>query len=404
MAKNKVLITMIKAADGGVASMVEFVIDMLRKRNYQITIAYYEPYSLNPELSVSVPKLLRGATPKTQQQTFKGCNAIAVGCWLPEFEFTQYWSTQHWKKIIDQHQLHISVSGSCLAALAYTQQKIPFMAWTATDWHGDRAHRVSTFPWYRRLFDRLFVVSKSQKLEAEIIASDNVVALSQHTRSALNMAANVSDDAILSMPIDTEMFCPLLQTNNEKPVANKKPLRIGFIGRFEDPRKNIAMFLRSAAIVVQSYPDLEIFLIGDNLSDKNRLLISTLNIQANINVVEYVERETLPAMIQSFDVFVLPSYQEGLCIAALEAMSCAIPIVSTRCGGPQDYLQDNENGLFCDFSAESMSQAILQLLSDEPKRVRYAKRARQTVEENYSLASVEKQFWTLFDDIFEQTA
>jgi len=164
------------------------------------------------------------------------------------------------------------------------------------------------------------------------------------------------------------------------------------------------MFLRSAAIVVQSYPDLEIFLIGDNLSDKNRLLISTLNIQANINVVEYVERETLPAMIQSFDVFVLPSYQEGLCIAALEAMSCAIPIVSTRCGGPQDYLQDNENGLFCDFSAESMSQAILQLLSDEPKRVRYAKRARQTVEENYSLASVEKQFWTLFDDIFEQTA
>lgn len=398
MENKKVLISTIKANDGGVATMLEFVIDSLRKRNYQITIAYYEPYSITPALSVPVFKLLTGAKPKSINQTYKGCDAIAVGCWLPEFEFTQYLPTTHWKRIVEQHDIHLSVSGSSFAALVYTKLKLPFLAWTATDWRGDRNHRVSTFPWFRRLFDRLFVVGQSERLEKTIIRTGNAVALSHYTRKALNEVADVHDTAVLTMPIETDVFCPL--SLSEATDANKTAFRIGFVGRFEDPRKNISLFLKSAAMVIQSFPDLEVLLIGDVLSDKNTLLLNELGISNNVTVLEYVERTELPGLIQTLDLFVLPSYQEGLCIAALEAMSCAIPIISTRCGGPEDYLRNKENGLFCDSSVESMSGTILQLLSDESRRIRYAKEARLTVEKYHSLAVVEQQFWTLFDEKF----
>jgi len=377
MENKKVLISTIKANDGGVATMLEFVIDVLRKRNYKLTIAYYEPYSITPALSVPAFKLLTGAKPKTIKQTYKGCDAIAVGC---------------------QHDIHLSVSGSSFSALAYTKLKTPFLAWIATDWRGDRGHRVSTFPWFRRLFDRLFVVAQSERLEKMIIRTSNVAALSRYTRKALNEVADVHDTAVLTMPIDTDEFYPLLESDAIK--ISKTQLRIGFVGRFEDPRKNISLFLKSAAKVIQSYPDLEVLLIGDELSNKNTQLLNDLGVKGNVTVVEYVERTKLPSLIQTLDLFVLPSHQEGLCIAALEAMSCAIPIVSTRCGGPEDYLRDNENGVFCDSSVESMSKTILQLLSDESRRIRYAKQARQTIEKDHSLAAVEKQFWTLFDEKF----
>ena len=406
MENKKILISTIKAQDGGVATMLEFVIGVLRKRNYEVTMAYYEPYSITPALSVPLIKLLTGAKPKTLNQTFNGCEAIAVGCWLPEFEFTQYLPTKHWKQIIKQHDIHLSVSGSCFAALAYTlvnttaRAQTPFLSWTATAWRGDRDHRVRTFPWLRRLFDRLFVVAQSERLEKKIIRTGNVVALSQYTRKFLNQVADVCDTSVLTMPIKTHVFCPLSQ--NEVARVRQRAFRIGFVGRFEDPRKNISLFLKSAAKVVQSYPDLEVLLVGDALSDKNLQLLYDLGIQDNVKVMEYVERTELPALIQTLDIFVLPSHQEGLCIAALEAMSCAVPVVSTRCGGPEDYLHNEENGLFCDSTVDSMSAAILQLLSDDSTRMRYSKKARQTVEEQHSFAVVEKQFWTLFDEKFHE--
>jgi len=78
-----------------------------------------------------------------------------------------------------------------------------------------------------------------------------------------------------------------------------------------------------------------------------------------------------------------------------------VPVVSTCCGGPESYIESGENGLLVASDVDSMAAAILQLLSDEQRRLSYAENARETVLRDFSKQAQENVFWTLFDDQFQ---
>ena len=389
MTKNKVLITTLEPVSGGVPSMLKIIIEYLHQRNYQITLAYYSPYSMNPELSVPVLKLFQ-RRPSIKKDFFHGCDGVGVGCWLPELEFTHNWLTERWQNLIDQHTFHLTVSGSCLASYPYVQTKTPFWAWIATDWQGDREDRVKKFPLVRRFVDTTLIKPVAKWMEKKIIASGNVIALSSYTKSQLNKRCfDGAVNDILAMPIDTESFKP--QSKNEKKY------RIAFVGRFSDPRKNLNLLLESVAQVVEKIPLLEVYLIGDNLTLKQQEYSNELGIIEHLKIYDYMQRDALSKTLTTCDVFVLPSYQEGLCIAAMEAMSCGVPIVSTRCGGPEMFIENNVNGVLVDFNVTEMSAAILQLLTNDELRLGYSFQARKTIVEQYNKETQERTFWALFD-------
>lgn len=396
---RNVLIATIQPAGGGVPAMVKAVIDYLRQRDYTVTLAYYEPYSVSPECSVPLHCLF-SRKPSSKFSEYYEAPCVGIGSYLPELEFTHYKPSDQWRELIERHDVHLTVSGSCLAALPFVQSATPFMAWIASDWHGDREHRVKTFPWYRRLVDQTIIRFMTQRLERKIIGSNNLVALSEHTQTALNQKVQYDAVAdVLPMPIDTDYFAP---NPRLKPEASDG-YRIGFFGRFEDPRKNIGLLVRSFATLVKTIPQLELVLIGDRLSDHTIGLAEQLGVLDKIIVHPYISGDKLLESIHSLDVFILPSYQEGLCIAALEAMSCGVPVVSTRCGGPESYVAHGENGLLVKSDPEAMSKAILQLLSDDDLRLRYAENARKTIIQRFSKQALATVFWALFDKHFDQS-
>lgn len=384
-----VLISTIQPAGGGVPAMVRAVVDYLRQRDYQITLAYYEPYSVSPECSVPLPRLLT-RRPSTKRSEYYGCRCVGVGCYLPELEFTHYAASQPWKTLIQQHDFCLAVSGSSLAALPFVQTDTPFMAWIASDWQGDREHRVKTFPWYRRLLDQTLIAFVTKRLEKKIVKSKKLLALSEHTRAMLNQrVGGLPVEHVLPMSIDTESLQPKLATSSRQ--------SIGFVGRFEDPRKNIGLLISSFAKLVNKLPQLDLVLIGDQLSESNVKLAEQLGVLDRIVVHSYLDGDKLLDSIRSLDLFVLPSFQEGLCIAALEAMSCGVPVVSTRCGGPETYIKNAENGLLVDSDPSAMSNAIFKLLSDDSLRLSYAKKARESVIQNFSKQALATEFWRYFD-------
>ena len=364
--------------------MLKFVIDCLRQQNYRVTLAYYQPYSVTPNLSVPAHKLF-ARKPAVVYDRFYDTECVGVGCWLPELEVSHYWNSRRWKNLISDHDLHISVSGSCMAALCLLQSKVPFMAWVASDWHGDREHRVRTFPLFRQVLDRIVIAPVSKIFEKKIIRTGNVVALSENTQISLNnIAQQTAVRTVLAMPVDTEHFSPIPKL--------KGTTTLGFVGRFEDPRKHISLLFDVTAELANSIANIKLILIGDQLSDASKRKIDELGIIDRVSVMPYVDRFELPKYLRQLDIFVLPSYQEGLCIAALEAMSCGIPVVSTRCGGPESYIIDGENGRLCDHDSASISSAISQLLADSSNRKHYAKRARDTIINNFSIATQATRF------------
>ncbi len=56
------------------------------------------------------------------------------------------------------------------------------------------------------------------------------------------------------------------------------------------------------------------------------------------------EQDVIPEIYRSVDCWLVPSTTEGFGMPGLEAAACGCPIVSTRCGGPEDYLEEGQNG------------------------------------------------------------
>jgi len=386
-----VLVTTIAARDGGVSAMLRFVLDALIEQGFQPVVAFYKPYSEAAHLSVPLFRIGRGRV-RSQRETWLGrYDAHAIGCWLPELEFTHYLPTRHWRELMDACEFHISVSGNCLAATGSTLRGRPNLAWVATPWHGDRKDRVAHFPLIRRILDRLLNRHFLLSLERKILRRCAVLALSEYTRKELDaLAGKVLD--VMPMPVDTQTFAP----DPDAVVIG----RVGFSGRFNDPRKNMPLLLAAVRIARRDGLDLHLELIGDQSSPELLEMVRVAGLEGCVQIMPHLDRAILAEHLRGLDVFVVPSHQEGLCIAALEAMASGCPVVSTRCGGPEEFVRDAYSGYCVDFDAEAMAQALGRIVRDRRLRKHLAEGARATVVARYQVDVARAIFWRAFNVTF----
>ena len=389
----KALISTIRPIDGGVPRMVDFVARTLESGGIEPVLAYYQPYSLAPEMSVPL-YCLPYRRVKSRVESGGREERHAIGAWLPELEFTHYLPTKHWKAVIAECDYHLSVSGNCLAATPFALQNVPYWAWVATPWHEDREQRTHGYPLLRRLLDRWIITQGARWLERRVLDAGTIVALSEYTRERLQRLTSRSRHIdVMPMAIDTHRFKPAAR-------AQRRRKRIGFVGRLTDPRKNVSLLLGAAAWCRgNGLPDLELLLIGGSGKALEQS-IRDHGLGDAVTVIDNIDNGELPAHLNTLDLFVVPSHQEGLCIAALEAMACGVPVVSTRCGGPEEFVKDHVTGRVTEKIPELMGKAILELLSGQTRRSRLAANARQLVEDKYSKGAAQKTFWETFSSAF----
>jgi glycosyltransferase involved in cell wall biosynthesis len=100
--------------------------------------------------------------------------------------------------------------------------------------------------------------------------------------------------------------------------------------------------LRAVNRLLKEFPDLRVIGFG------------ALPLSPDLNApgcVEYhvnPDQQTIPKLYQAADCWVIPSSAEGFGMPGIEAMASHCPIVSTRCGGPEDFVFDGENGYLVD--------------------------------------------------------
>jgi glycosyltransferase involved in cell wall biosynthesis len=167
------------------------------------------------------------------------------------------------------------------------------------------------------------------------------------------------------------------------------------VGRFDDPRKNVRLLFTAYATLCRSdeeIPDLVLAgLTGPNPGDWAYAV--QLGIAGRIRMMTGVSQEALRALYQNAGVFVLSSDEEGLGMVLLEAMACGLPVVATRCGGPETVVVNDHTGVLTPVGdAAALAQAIRTLLMDPACRERMSRRARQRVQEQFSLAAAGRRF------------
>jgi len=106
------------------------------------------------------------------------------------------------------------------------------------------------------------------------------------------------------------------------------------------------------------------------------------------------------AYYAAFDVFVLPSLQEGLSHSLLEAMAMKKPAVATSVGGNVDVIRNGKNGfLVFPYDFKSLSSCIKKLVNDNKLRKRIGTLNRKTVEKRFSWENTVSKFEDLYGSL-----
>ena len=370
--------------------MLDFITDTLSANDCEPVLAYYEPYRQAPQLSVPSFRLGTRRPGCRQSIALGGFEAYAIGAWLPELEFTHYQTTHLWEEIMVGCSRFLGVSGNIMVATPFLQTGRPYLSWVATDWEEDRKDRTRQFNAVRTLLDRHVNAPRLRALEAKLLRKGQVLALSEYTRNRLDAIAGANAcQQVMPMPIDRHIF---------RPAADEVVKgRIGFSGRLGDPRKNLDLLLHSAAALENSGTSYEVTLIGGQLSESASRRIEQLGIGNRLKVKRNLSRPDLAKLLRTLDVFVVPSHQEGLCISALEAMACGCPVVSTRCGGPGEFVLDDQTGFLVDFDPAAMAEAIRRIIGNRDLRNMLSRNARDLVVERYNREHCERIFWNAFE-------
>jgi len=174
------------------------------------------------------------------------------------------------------------------------------------------------------------------------------------------------------------------------------------VGRLDDPRKNIAMLIEAFALAQDTLPrGVRLVLAGERPpGDDIFALARQLGVANRIDVRLALPAEELAALYRRAAVFALSSNEEGLALVALEAMASGVPVVCTRCGGPETSVVEGETGFLVPLGdARAMADRLVALMSDEALRRRMGRAARDHTAEHFSLTTTGNCFLATYAEL-----
>ena len=212
--------------------------------------------------------------------------------------------------------------------------------------------------------------------------SDGVTAVSNFLKKS------IIDEFKITRPIeviynfvDTDRFrpnssdsCRCYAPNNEKIVVHVSNFR---------SKKRVLDAIRVFAKIQEGLPAI-LLLIGEG-QDRNLAyeLVAELGIQDKVHFLgnqDYVE-----SILPCSDLFLLPSEKESFGLAALEAMSCGVPVVGTNAEGIPEVVRHGEVGFLHDVGdVEGMTESAVALLADPELHGRISQNARTLAVERFS--------------------
>ena len=161
---------------------------------------------------------------------------------------------------------------------------------------------------------------------------------------------------------------------------------IGMVGRLW-LQKNPQCFVRAAIQVVAKREHVSFFMIGDGeFRTELEAAIQNSGFADRIRIMGW--RSDVPDLLKALDLMVLPSRWEGMPLAILEAMSSAVPVVASNIPGNFHLISDGCDGrLFPLDDDDALARALIDLIDDPAKRLRFSAQSRAKVLANYTLST-----------------
>lgn len=220
-----------------------------------------------------------------------------------------------------------------------------------------------------------------------------VVGLSRAVRETVRMLlpglhVEIIPSMYASLPVDRDKLEALRARYRDAFV-------IGHIGALVSRQKGQGVLIEAARMLLEKYPQLRFLLLGDG-EDERRLKREAAGCP-QIEFIGYVQ--DVGTWIEAFDLFVFPSFGEGLGSTLLDIMQHGRAIVASGVDGILDVIDNERNGLLVPTGdAGRLATAIERLYLDAPLRRRLVEQARQDLG-RYSPVQVAECYHKLYESI-----
>lgn len=154
------------------------------------------------------------------------------------------------------------------------------------------------------------------------------------------------------------------------------------------PRKGQIYLIEAIAPLQQRFPHIRLVLVGPakDPAYAARVAQRAEQLGASNAIVWAGPRHDLPEVYSAADLGVLPSLEETLPLAVLEAMAARLPVVATTAGGTPECIEHESTGLLVPpADPHRLSDVLARLICDEALRHRFAQAGRRCIEERFSV-------------------
>lgn len=205
------------------------------------------------------------------------------------------------------------------------------------------------------------------------VLADNHLAISQ-------AAANFSEKLgaknvkIVYNSVDTNLFKPLKRNNRDKSLV------LIYVGRLIEA-KGVQVLIKAFKQINEKNCCLMIVGTG-NYEEQLKL---TVNGDDRIKFLGQQNRPEIISLLQQSDIFINPSFAEGLPTSVLEAAACELSLIATDVGGTCEIIHNKKDGFLVEpNNVEDLKNKLKLLIKDDDLRAIFSKKIRIKIEERFS--------------------
>lgn len=221
--------------------------------------------------------------------------------------------------------------------------------------------------------------------------ADRITSPTQNSADYFTQMTGLDDVVAISNGIDTAAYTPDFEP--------KPDHRVVYVGRL-DEEKHIDELIAAVARISTMTPELDVQLDiigGGEMKQKLREQAATLGVTDRVHFLGKLSDEELRATLTRGTVFAMPSRAELQCIAAMEAMATALPVVAANAMALPHLVHEGSNGhLYEPGDVDALAAALTDVLTADPARLAAMKNASLEVVAGHSMSHTLDMFEALY--------
>lgn len=228
-------------------------------------------------------------------------------------------------------------------------------------------------------------------VDFSINQSDGVTAVSEYLKEETYKRFDIKKDIeVIPNFIDLQRFKKSNKTHFKKAICPEGEKIVVHVSNFREV-KRVPEVISVFHEILQNDIKAKLLLVGDG-PDRQRAERRCRELKICDQVRFLGKQENVEEILSIADLFLIPSGSETFGLAALEAMSCSVPVISTNIGGLPEVNIQGETGYLCDLDdIECMAKHAVEILKDDDLHEELSKNARKQAE-HFEMSKVVTQY------------